>query len=81
MDDGIFTYLMDMPTSIKSFVVANNDMSFTIVINSKICHEQQLMAYQHEISHIKNGDFESKNSVDSIEMIAHKRQNIGISKY
>ena len=73
MEDGIFTYFMDMPTSIKSFTVANNDMSFTIVINAKICHEQQLMAYAHEISHIKEGDFENIHSVNLLETVAHRR--------
>ena len=71
MEDGIFTYYADMPAAIRSFVVSNSDMSFTIVINSRIGSEQQLLAYKHEIEHIKNGDYDKHCSVDSIELSAH----------
>lgn len=71
MEDGIFTYYVDMPSTIRSFVVENNDMSFSIIINSRIGKEQQLIAYKHEIEHIKNGDFDKRSSAESIEIIAH----------
>lgn len=72
MEEEIFTYYADMPTTIRSFVVSNNDMSFTIMINAKIGKEQQLMAYEHEINHIKNGDYDKHYSIDLIELVAHK---------
>lgn len=71
MEDGIYTYFADMPTTIHSFVVSNNDMSFTIILNAKIGREQQIKAYLHEISHIKNGDYDKKCSVNLIETTAH----------
>lgn len=71
MDNGIFTYYADMPTTIRSFVVSNKDMSFTIMINAKIGRDQQLIAYRHELDHIRNGDYDKNNSVDSIELSAH----------
>lgn len=71
MDDGIFTYYVDMPTTIRSFVVSNNDMSFTIIINAKMGKEQQLLAYEHEINHIKNGDYDKNCSANLIELVAH----------
>ena len=72
MNENIFTHYADMPTTIKSFVVYNEDMSFTIIINSKIGKHQQLLAYQHEISHIRNGDYYKGGSVDAIESYAHR---------
>ena len=74
MEDGIFTYYVDMPATIRSFVVSNSDMSFTIVINSRIGSEQQLLAYKHEIEHIKNGDYDKHCSADSIELSAHSKK-------
>lgn len=71
MEEGIFTYYVDMPTTIRSFVVYNNDMSFTIMINAKIGRDQQLKAYRHELEHIRNGDYDKKCSVDLIELTAH----------
>lgn len=74
--DDVFVLLSDMPTTIKSFVVANSDMSFTIMINARLCHEQQLMAYEHELKHITNGDYDKKCSADLIELAAHNMEYI-----
>lgn len=72
MEDGIFTYYANMPTTIRSFVVSNNDMSFTIILNAKIGRDQQLEAYLHEMNHIKNGDYDKKCSADLIEAAIHR---------
>lgn len=71
MEEGIFTYYVDLPTTIRSFVVSNNDMSFTILINSRMGSDQQLLAYIHEMEHIKNGDYDKRCSADLIELAAH----------
>lgn len=71
MEEEIYTYYVDLPTTIRSFVVSNSDMSFTIMINAKMGKEQQLLAYRHEINHIKNGDYDRNGSVDLIEQMAH----------
>lgn len=60
-----------MPTTIRSYVISNPDCSFTIVLNSKLSHEQNLLSYQHEIEHILNGDYEKKCDVGIIEFNAH----------
>ena len=69
--EDIFVKLIELPYTIRSYVVMNKDHSYTIVLNSKLSHEQNLISYQHEIVHIKNGDYEKKCSVDMIELIAH----------
>lgn len=61
----------NMPTAIRSYVVANADMSYTILLNSRLCHEQHLISYQHEIDHIRKGDYDRKCSVDLMEIVAH----------
>ncbi len=71
MEETIFTYYVDLPTTIRSFVVSNNDMSFTILINSRMGNDQQLLAYIHEMEHIKNGDYDKCCSADLIELVAH----------
>lgn len=68
--NDIFVHLVDLPESVKGRVIPNEDDTYTIVINSKISHDAQLRAYQHEIEHIKNGDFQ-KADVQQIESIAH----------
>lgn len=63
--------LADMPGTIAAYSVANPDLSYTIVVNSRLNHERQMMAYTHEMNHIKNGDYDRKGSVDLIECYAH----------
>lgn len=61
----------DMPTRVRSYVVANEDTSYTIILNSKLSHEQHLISYNHEVEHIKRGDYDKKCSADLIEVSAH----------
>lgn len=58
--------LIDMPTSVKGHTVNNSDDSYTIFINSRINQEQRILAYKHELDHIKQDDFK-KSNVQSIE--------------
>lgn len=67
----INTLCADMPTSIKAYTVLNKDDTYTIILNARICHEQQLNAYYHELQHIRNGDYEKRTSADFIEIMAH----------
>lgn len=69
--DDINILFADMPTTIRSYVVSNADMSYTIVLNSRLSHEQHVISYQHELKHIHNGDYDKKCNVDMIEVNAH----------
>lgn len=64
--------MADMPTSIPAFVISNADLSYTIVLNARLSHEQHLKSYAHEFHHIMNGDYEKKCSADLVELWAHK---------
>lgn len=61
----------DMPGTIPAYSISNPDLSFTIVINSRLNRERQLEAYYHEMKHIEGGDYERKTHVDIIECYAH----------
>lgn len=63
--------LADLPGTISAYTVANPDFSYTIVVNARLNYERQMLAYVHEIDHIKNGDYDRKGSVDLIECYAH----------
>lgn len=71
----IRSILATLPNTIKAYVVANDDMSFTIVLNDALSYEQNKKSYLHEYSHIINGDYNKNCSVDLIEINAHE-QNI-----
>lgn len=62
--------MQDMPGSVKSFCKEDPE-HVTIVINSRLSSETQVMAYRHELEHIGNDDFR-KLDVQSVETAAHK---------
>lgn len=71
---NIITRLIDLPTTIKAFVVRTfeDDSYYTVVLNARMNHEQQRVAYQHEVDHIYSGDFTSYASADMIENVRHQ---------
>lgn len=69
--ENIYTRFENMPTTIGAFVVENGDMSYTIVLNSRMTRERNLISYKHELKHIGNKDFE-KYDVGEIETRAHE---------
>ena len=77
--EDVFVRYMELPSTIRSFVVANKDLSYTILLNSKLSHEQNLISYQHELDHILRGDYEKKCSIDLIEIHSHA-DSIAINK-
>lgn len=68
--DNVRCYQLGLPGRIKAFTVLK-DGYYTIVINSALSLEQQLKEYEHEMCHIKSGDYESKLPADMIEVYAH----------
>lgn len=70
-DDGINVVLQDMPCKIKGFVSRNEYGDFVIIINSRLNSYQQKAAYEHEMAHIHNGDFDSDKIVSFMESEAH----------
>ena len=70
MDDRIYIYLVRLPgNDIHEIVLPCMD-GYTIYIDERLTHEQQVKAYCHAMRHIKNMDFE-KTDVSKIEMEAH----------
>ncbi|MCI8958173.1 MAG: hypothetical protein HFG62_03485 [Lachnospiraceae bacterium] len=62
----IGVYLLDMDAAVEEEVHPNEDGSFTIIINSRLNHERQMLAYWHALNHITNDDF-SRECADEIE--------------
>lgn len=71
MTPDINVCLVNFPCSGEEMVIPNEDTSYTILINSRLSHENQVKAYYHAIKHLQNNDFE-KNDVQQIEAEAHQ---------
>ena len=52
-------------------VTLNEDGSYTIFLNSRNSHAQNMESYKHAMLHILRGDFYSDKTADQIEAEAH----------
>ena len=68
----VFVKMVDLPVTVKAFVHRNDDDSYTIILNSRLCREQNVKSYLHELQHIDNADLESFETDDSIEYRRHE---------
>jgi len=62
--------IINLPESIRGFVIPDQDGVYNIYINAKMNFEMQRITYQHEINHIKNNDPYSDLPVVELEDIA-----------
>lgn len=69
--EDVFVYIIAMDPLIKEQVVANPDGTFSVFINDYLSPERRIKAYNHALSHIRNGDFYKDADVDIIECEAH----------
>lgn len=56
--DNIYIYLIDLPDGVRSTVLPCLD-GYTIYINQNLSDEEMVNAYDHEIEHIDNGDYDN----------------------
>lgn len=69
--DDIYTKLIDLPTRVRGYTVRDKNGDFCIVLNARINQESRIKTYEHEVKHIKRGDFQRCVSADLIEIYAH----------
>lgn len=72
MHDNIYTYLVRFPShSIREAVLPCSD-GYTVYIDERLGREEQLRAFRHAMTHIRNDDFSKKGSdVSRLEDDAH----------
>ena len=70
MMNNIYHYIVPLPEGINEAVLEGID-GYTVYTSDRLDENGTLEAYLHALRHIKNGDFESKISVNSKEIIAH----------
>lgn len=60
-----------LPDGANGLCMSEGDDSYTIILNADIPEEKKQKAFLHEMFHIWNHDFDSKESVQQIEERAH----------
>ena len=70
--DDINVQILDMDTKVPEHLVKNNDDSYTIFLNARMSHENQIASYYHALKHITEDDFQKEN-VQEIEKSTHNK--------
>lgn len=60
--------IIDFGNSVPATVTINEDGSFSIFLNARLSYERRLEAYMHELRHIESNDFNSRETVEEIEL-------------
>lgn len=58
MPERIRIFLIDLPNGVKSYAMKNEDESYTILINARLCSDMQIAVYDNEIKRIESGDYD-----------------------
>lgn len=74
----ISVFIEELPQSIHGMVspMDINNESYIIVLNTADNEEEQRKAFLHEMSHIWNRDFESREDVSQIEARTHRQMEL-----
>ena len=68
-------HYQNMPPRIKALSSANDDGSYTIIINARLSYIDQRRAFAHELQHISGGDLENIDMhCDLIEAMIRMQQ-------
>lgn len=60
-----------LPKTVHACTRANEDGSYTILINDSLCRERQIKAVLHELTHINGNDFSSDVQATLLEKMLH----------
>ena len=71
MNDEVHVVLLNLPTDMRGFLVANADESNTVVLTAQYSWEQNRLTYLHELRHIRCDDFYADGDANDIEVKRH----------
>ena len=69
--DNLIVRVMDLPVRVRAFT-SYDDGVYNMYLNARHSYEALLSAYDHEMSHIQNNDFEGELNVDRVENKMHR---------
>ncbi len=73
MNDVFVRYSEELPYGVHGMVMPDENGDYNIYINSRLSCDEQKKALKHEMTHIKNGDYDSNSSIERVEERAKKR--------
>lgn len=64
--------ILDLPAGVRGLTLLDEDGNYNIYINAKLDMAARLKAYDHEVEHIRRGDWQSNLPVFLIERCVRK---------
>lgn len=61
--DAVIIRQLDLPYGVKGVTVKDENDDYNIYINSRYSKDEQVIAFRHELEHIRRGDFYRFGSV------------------
>lgn len=71
----IIIRMIKLTGDIRALTCRDSDGNYNIYLNDALDPEGKVSAYQHELKHIENNDFDSYLTVGEIEEMAHEKNN------
>lgn len=65
----VIVRLIDLPCRVRGMTTPNDDGSYNVYINSRLDAVAQRLALEHELRHVRRGDFYRAASIDEIESV------------
>ena len=65
--DDVIVTLHDLPTTIHGALSIDDDGTPCIHLNARLSIDAQRKAFDHEMKHLENNDFDSSRHISSIE--------------
>lgn len=70
MSECVNVFFVNLPVS--ECVTKNEDDSYSIFINEKLCERKKIRAYKHALNHIAHDDFSNEIEADATELKRHE---------
>lgn len=67
MYDDIAIRFIDLPASIRGFVVCDADDYKNVYVNARLSYDEQKRVIAHELAHIRNNDFYNDDDIEIVE--------------
>lgn len=72
MNDEVHVVLLNLPTDMRGFLVADVEGGHTVVLNARLSWEMNRKTYIHELRHIQGGDLYADEDADDLEEKRHE---------
>ena len=61
--DVVITRVINLPYGVKGVTIKDENDDYNIYLNARYSTDIQVVAFQHEVEHIRNGDFYTEDPV------------------